>query len=59
MRNCKHEHILGYFGSYFKHETVWMVLGFCAGSCYDILEVFKKPFAEDEIRAVCFQTLLV
>ena len=59
MQACTHEHILPYFGSYFKNDTVWMVLGYCAGSCYDILEVFKKPFGEDEIRAVCYQTLLV
>ncbi len=59
MKACKHEHVLGYFGSYFKNETVWMVLGFCVGSCYDILELTKKPFQEDQIRAVCYQALQV
>jgi hypothetical protein len=59
VKGCSHEHILAYFGSYFKNDTVWMVLGFCVGSCFDILGVFKEPFAEDEIRSVCVQTLMV
>lgn len=58
VSGCSHEHVLAYHGSYFKNETVWMVLGYCVGSCQDILKVFDKPFKEDEIRAVCYQTLL-
>lgn len=58
VKKCSHEHILSYFGSYYKAETIWMVLEYCAGSCHDIIEVFKQPLLEDEIRSICYQTLL-
>ncbi len=36
---------------------VWMVLDYCAGSCFDIIEVFKRPFQEKEIAAITLFSL--
>lgn len=33
------------------------MLGYCLGSCYDVLELFKKPYAEVEIAAVAWGVL--
>jgi len=38
-------------------NRVWIVLGYCLGSCYDVLELFKAPYAEREIAAVTWSVL--
>ena len=40
-------------------KQVWIAMDYCLGSCFDIMELFKKPFVEQEIKAVCFGILKV
>lgn len=60
LRGCKSPHLVNHLGSYFNQaQKVWIVMEFCLGSCYDVIQGFKKPFAEDEIRAVSLNVLRV
>lgn len=53
LKQCKHENTIKYKSCYLKEHTAWLVMEYCVGSCSDVLEVHKKPLAEQEIAAVC------
>ncbi|XP_028396391.1 serine/threonine-protein kinase TAO3-like isoform X1 [Dendronephthya gigantea] len=53
LKQCKHENTISYKSCYLKEHTAWLVMEYCVGSCSDVLEVHKKPLAENEIAAVC------
>ncbi|XP_065663747.1 serine/threonine-protein kinase TAO3 isoform X2 [Hydra vulgaris] len=55
--NLKHENLVKYHGCYIKENTAWLVMEYCIGSASDILEVHKKPLAENECAAICHGTL--
>lgn len=57
MREVQHANVIKIHGAYLQRNQVWLILDYCAGSCFDILDVFKSPFAEPEIAAVTLFTL--
>lgn len=52
-----HKNCIEYKGCYLKDQTAWLVMEYCLGSASDIVEVHKKPLKEDEIAAICHDTL--
>lgn len=52
-----HKNCIEYKGCFFNEGTAWLVMEYCLGSASDIVEVHKKPLKEDEIAAVCHDSL--
>ena len=43
LRHCCNEHIVKYYGTYFKDNNLWIVLEYChAGSIIDLLNITQK-----------------
>jgi serine/threonine kinase 4 len=43
LRLCDNEHIVKYYGSYFKDNNLWIVLEYCiAGSIIDLINITHK-----------------
>jgi len=57
LRDLNHRHCIGYRGCYLKEHTTWLVMEYCLGSAADLIEVHKKPLAEDEIATIVCDTL--
>uniref|UniRef100_A0A183BQY2 non-specific serine/threonine protein kinase n=1 Tax=Globodera pallida TaxID=36090 RepID=A0A183BQY2_GLOPA len=57
LKSIRHPNIVCYKASFLKEQSCWLVMEYCVGSTADILKVYKKPFLEVEIAAICLQTL--
>eukprot|EP00043_Microstomoeca_roanoka_P010707 m.101539 g.101539 ORF g.101539 m.101539 type:complete len:836 (+) comp14981_c0_seq1:109-2616(+) len=57
LKKCRSKYLVNFHGSYLHGKQVWIVMDYCLGSCFDIMELFKQPFAEAEIKAVCWGIL--
>lgn len=43
LKLCDNEHIVKYYGSYFKDNNLWIVLEYChAGSIIDLINITQK-----------------
>uniref|UniRef100_A0A182IY04 Mitogen-activated protein kinase kinase kinase kinase n=1 Tax=Anopheles atroparvus TaxID=41427 RepID=A0A182IY04_ANOAO len=57
MRDCRHSNIISYFGSYMRHDKLWICMEFCGGgSLQDIYQV-TGPLTELQIAYMCRETL--
>ena len=57
LAECKHDNIVGYYGSYFKGGKLWIAMEYCGGgSLQDIYQKFG-PIPEDAIAFVSRETL--
>ncbi|XP_028838582.1 mitogen-activated protein kinase kinase kinase kinase 6 isoform X2 [Denticeps clupeoides] len=57
MKECKHQNIVGYFGSYHWNNKLWICMEFCGGgSLQDIYHV-TGPLTEKQIAYMCRETL--
>ena len=57
LAECKHENIVGYYGSYFKGGKLWIAMEYCGGgSLQDIYQKFG-PIPEEAIAFVSRETL--
>jgi len=57
LRDLRHKFTIQYKGCYLREHTAWLVMEYCLGSASDIVEVHKKPLREDEICAICRDSL--
>ncbi|XP_066948008.1 serine/threonine-protein kinase 3 isoform X2 [Macrobrachium rosenbergii] len=58
MQQCDSQHVVKYYGSYFKDSDLWIVMEYCgAGSVSDIMRLRKKTLTEEEIATVILDTL--
>nr|CAD2149827.1 unnamed protein product [Meloidogyne enterolobii] len=57
LRSIQHPQIVRFKACFLKEQTCWLVMEYCVGSAADILKVYKKPFLQVEIAAICQQTL--
>jgi len=57
LRELKHKNIIEYKGCYLRDHTAWLVMEYCVGSASDVIEVHKQPLREDEIGAICRDSL--
>uniref|UniRef100_H2YUY5 Mitogen-activated protein kinase kinase kinase kinase n=1 Tax=Ciona savignyi TaxID=51511 RepID=H2YUY5_CIOSA len=57
MKDCKHDNIVAYFGSYLRRDKLWIAMEYCGGgSMQDIYHV-TGPLDEKLIAYVCRETL--
>jgi len=57
MKDCQHENIVKYFGSYLRRDKLWIAMEYCGGgSMQDIYHV-TGPLNEKVIAYVCRETL--
>lgn len=58
MRDCRHPNIISYYGSYLRHDKLWICMEYCGGgSLQDIYQV-TGPLTEVQIAYMCRETLL-
>ncbi|XP_055594014.1 mitogen-activated protein kinase kinase kinase kinase 3 isoform X2 [Uranotaenia lowii] len=58
MRDCRHPNIISYYGSYLRHDKLWICMEYCGGgSLQDIYQV-TGPLTEQQIAYMCRETLL-
>ncbi|KAK1150930.1 mitogen-activated protein kinase kinase kinase kinase 2 isoform X1 [Acipenser oxyrinchus oxyrinchus] len=57
MKECRHQNIVAYYGSYLRNSKLWICMEFCGGgSLQDIYHV-TGPLKEKQIAYVCRETL--
>uniref|UniRef100_A0A182MLG3 Mitogen-activated protein kinase kinase kinase kinase n=1 Tax=Anopheles culicifacies TaxID=139723 RepID=A0A182MLG3_9DIPT len=57
MRDCRHSNIISYYGSYMRHDKLWICMEYCGGgSLQDIYQV-TGPLTELQISYMCRETL--
>ncbi|XP_066551159.1 mitogen-activated protein kinase kinase kinase kinase 5 isoform X2 [Amia ocellicauda] len=57
VKECTHQNIVAYFGSYLCREKLWICMEYCGGgSLQDIYHV-TGPLSEPQIAYVCRETL--
>lgn len=54
---CDHDNVIKYYGSFQRQDKVFACIGFCSGSCIDLLNGLKRGLIESEIAAITSQLL--
>ncbi|KAJ3452484.1 sterile20-like kinase isoform b-related [Anaeramoeba flamelloides] len=55
LKKCNHKNIVKYIGTYFKDETLWIVMEYCGGgSVSDICQILEKGLNEKQIAAIMY-----
>ncbi|ELT98037.1 hypothetical protein CAPTEDRAFT_197561 [Capitella teleta] len=57
MKDCKHENIVAYFGSYLRTNKLWICMEFCGGSSLQDIYHITGPLQEAQIAYICRETL--
>eukprot|EP01133_Synstelium_polycarpum_P007449 gene7449-8715_t len=58
MKQCRSKYVVQYYGNYFKGETCWIIMEYCAmGSVSDMMNITNKILNEEQIALVCYSTL--
>ncbi|EGD79795.1 STE/STE20/MST protein kinase [Salpingoeca rosetta] len=58
MQQCDSDHVVKYFGSYFKLSDLWIVMEYCGGgSVADIMRLRRKPMEVEHIQIVVSDVL--
>jgi len=58
MKQCRSKYVVQYFGNYFKDETCWIIMEYCAlGSVSDMMNITNRILNEEQIALVCYSTL--
>jgi len=52
LKGCHNENIVHYYGSYFKDNSLWLIMEYCAvGSVIDLIRFLGEPFANENLIA--------
>jgi len=52
LKGCHHENIVQYYGSYFKDDSLWLIMEHCAGgSVIDLIRYIGEPFTNEYLIA--------
>ncbi|KAJ3452918.1 sterile20-like kinase isoform b-related [Anaeramoeba flamelloides] len=58
LKKCKHKNIVKYIGTYFKEETLWIVMEYCGGgSVSDLCQILEKGLSEKQIAAIMYGSI--
>ena len=59
LKGCQNENIVQYYGSYFKDNSLWLIMEYCAiGSVIDLIRLLGEPFQnENLIASILYGTL--
>ncbi|KAJ3357429.1 hypothetical protein HDU83_007360 [Entophlyctis luteolus] len=59
LKACNHPNITRYMGLFLKGLDLWICMEFCGGGALDsIYRAIKKPFTEDQIAAIIYDSLV-
>eukprot|EP00039_Didymoeca_costata_P013272 m.199274 g.199274 ORF g.199274 m.199274 type:complete len:588 (+) comp15724_c0_seq2:296-2059(+) len=54
---CDHPNIISYYGSFQEVDKVFAAIGYCAGSCIDLMTALNRGFQESEIACLASQLI--
>lgn len=58
LKRCKHENIVGFYGSWLKGEELFIAMELCEGGAVsDIFSICQEPLTESQIAIVSRETL--
>jgi len=58
LKKCRDDHVVMYYGFSFVNQDMWIIMEYChGGSIRDIMEKLGQPLAEEEVAAVCLDTI--
>ncbi|EGG21714.1 calpain-like cysteine protease [Cavenderia fasciculata] len=58
MKQCRSKYVVQYYGNYFKEDTCWIIMEYCAmGSVSDMMNVTNQILNEEQIALVCYSVL--
>ncbi|KAL3872660.1 hypothetical protein ACJMK2_035874 [Sinanodonta woodiana] len=57
MKDCKHQNIVAYFGSYLRRDKLWIAMEYCGGGSMQDIYHITGPLAEPQIAFICKETL--
>ncbi|XP_038634283.1 mitogen-activated protein kinase kinase kinase kinase 5 isoform X2 [Scyliorhinus canicula] len=57
VKECKHDNIVAYFGSYLSREKLWICMEYCGGGSLQDMYHVTGPLSELQIAYVCRETL--
>nr|XP_002131009.1 mitogen-activated protein kinase kinase kinase kinase 5 isoform X1 [Ciona intestinalis] len=57
MKDCKHDNIVAYFGSYLRRDKLWIAMEYCGGGSMQDIYHITGPLDEKLIAYVCRETL--
>ncbi|KAK9510510.1 hypothetical protein O3M35_005281 [Rhynocoris fuscipes] len=57
MKDCKHQNIIAYFGSYLRRDKLWICMEYCGGGSLQDIYHITGPLTELQIAYMCKETL--
>ncbi|XP_073994989.1 MAP4K3-like protein hppy isoform X3 [Rhodnius prolixus] len=57
MKDCKHQNIIAYYGSYLRRDKLWICMEYCGGGSLQDIYHISGPLSELQIAYMCKETL--
>ncbi|XP_044008476.1 mitogen-activated protein kinase kinase kinase kinase 5 isoform X3 [Aphidius gifuensis] len=58
MKDCRHQNIIAYYGSYLRRDKLWICMEYCGGGSLQDIYHITGPLSENQIAYMCRETLL-
>ncbi|KAK0092753.1 hypothetical protein PV326_000675 [Microctonus aethiopoides] len=58
MKDCRHQNIIAYYGSYLRRDKLWICMEYCGGGSLQDIYHITGPLTEIQIAYMCRETLL-
>lgn len=58
MKDCRHQNIIAYYGSYLRKDKLWICMEYCGGGSLQDIYTIAGPLTEIQIAYMCRETLL-
>ncbi|XP_008560767.1 mitogen-activated protein kinase kinase kinase kinase 5 isoform X3 [Microplitis demolitor] len=58
MKDCRHQNIIAYYGSYLRRDKLWICMEYCGGGSLQDIYHITGPLSEIQIAYMCRETLL-
>ncbi|XP_022912340.2 mitogen-activated protein kinase kinase kinase kinase 5 isoform X2 [Onthophagus taurus] len=58
MRDCQHQNIVAYYGSYLRRDKLWICMEYCGGGSLQDIYHITGPLNEQQIAYMCRETLV-
>ncbi|BES89047.1 mitogen-activated protein kinase kinase kinase kinase [Nesidiocoris tenuis] len=57
MKDCRHQNIIAYYGSYLRRDKLWICMEYCGGGSLQDIYHITGPLTELQIAYMCKETL--
>ncbi|XP_014284835.1 mitogen-activated protein kinase kinase kinase kinase 5 isoform X5 [Halyomorpha halys] len=57
MKDCRHQNIIAYYGSYLRRDKLWICMEYCGGGSLQDIYHITGPLTELQISYMCKETL--